>query len=420
MGLKKRVSPVIAKQRIMPIQYLRAGLGGSRAHEALFVEKMQRRLGETTAIIPLGRARSGIYLLTKLSIKGERRKILLSPYTIPDVVNMVMLAGGVPEFFDFEPASTAVRLSALERAIDEQTAAVFVTHYHVNEPQLEELITVCKQRSVSLFDDCAITFGGSVRGKPIGTLTDASVFSFSAFKVLNFFWGGMISTRDQALAERIEAEVNSWPRLGARDYIGPLRRCLTYDLATQPFVFDKVVYPMFLRKARTAGVPKSLENARIETLSLDSTITSRPALAAFAEWLRKLDWIDDWLAHRRSIAAIYRQRLGEYMVTADRASEDVIVGSCFVNFPIYVDEHSRDTIILEMMEAGFDLGLSLYPNCRTSPRLTNIAGSSDNINALTKRTLYLPTHFGVSEEYADTLSARMTQALVCNCKQDRK
>ncbi len=47
-------------------------------------------------IAPVGRARAGLYLLVKNAVKPERRRVLMSSFTIADVVNMVVFAGGEP------------------------------------------------------------------------------------------------------------------------------------------------------------------------------------------------------------------------------------------------------------------------------------------------------------------------------------
>ena len=185
-----RAPEAVAKQRIMPISYRRALGGGRIEDEAIFLAKTRMRLGADSHAIAIGRARTGIYLLAKLATRGERKRVLMSPFTISDLVTMVMLAGAEPVFYDFEPSSTACSLASLESLIDDKTACVIVTHYHVNEPRLGQIEALCRAHGAYLFDDCALSFGGDIEGRSIGTLTDASVFSFSSFKLLNYFWGG--------------------------------------------------------------------------------------------------------------------------------------------------------------------------------------------------------------------------------------
>ena len=394
----------------MPISYRRALASGAARDEERFLAKIAQRLGAETRAIPIGRARTGIYLLAKHAARGPRRKVLLSPFTIPDVVTMVTLAGAEPVFYDFEPNSTACSLASLEALIDDKTACVLITHYHVNEPRLPQIAEICRAHGAYLFDDCAISFGGAVDGRPIGTLTDASVFSFSSFKLLNYFWGGLITTRDPEISEPIAETVAAWSRLGARDYAAPAKACLKYDLASSPPLFGSVVFPLIRSRLRKSAAVKGLEHIRIETAELNPTLTSRPSLAAFAEWTPKLDRIDGWLAERRKLAAVYRKQLGHLMVGAD-TPQSVIEGSCFTNFPVIVPEERCAGIARALLLSGFDVGRSLYPNAHRHPKFTTVGGCSDNVDRMVASTIYLPTHFGVSASYAEAIAARLADEI---------
>lgn len=396
----------IAKQRINPIAYWRLFTSGSAGDEAHLLSAMTDHFGPSCSVFPLGRARAGIYLLVKFAVREGRRKVLLSPYTIPDVVNMVLLAGGQPVFFDCESGCTSCDIDQFESTIDNATACAMVTHHHVNEPRLVELQALCRARGIYLFDDCAIAFGGSVAGRPLGVLTDASIFSFSSFKLLNFFWGGLVTTCNDEIAQFVGRTVEPWLRLSRADYRVPALRCLEYDVASRPPLFDKVIFPLLRRRSRRSGGTAGLEFVRIETETLDRTIASRPSYAAFAEWNRKLPKVDAWLSHRRAIAHVYSRTLGDRMVSAN-FPQAVREGSCFVNFPVLVSEERRDAIGQEMMLAGYDIGRSLYPNVHRHPRFREFAGCSGNVDRLVNGTVYLPTHFGVSEAYAQDLAGEL-------------
>ena len=409
---RRDVASVVAKQRIMPLAYWRPLAGGAERDETVFLEAMVAHFGPETRAIPIGRARSGFHLLTQAAISEGRRKVLMSSYTIPDVVKMVTLAGGEPVFYDFEPDATAASLDSLSRLIDCETACVVVTHYHVNEVRLAEIAALCRAHGARLFDDCAIAFGGVLDGAPIGVHTDASVFSSSSFKLLNYFWGGLVTTRDEALAERIARVVESWPRLRARDYAPQAKACARYDFASRPLAFRTLVFPMLQRRLKAATSTRGLEHVRVESISLDATLTSRPAMAAFAEWREKLGQVDQWVERRRAIAAIYRRRLAAHMVGRDTPGP-ILAGSCFTNFPILAPAERRGAVVRELILRGFDVGANLYPNTQRQPGFTEIAGESANVDRLVAASLYLPTHFGVSEDYAEAL-AEETRALLDN------
>src|SRR6188508_929872 len=61
--------------------------------------------------MPQGRV--GIYLAVKALIKPGQ-KVVLSPYTIADVINMVICAGGVPVFADIDRCTTNIRAQDVE------------------------------------------------------------------------------------------------------------------------------------------------------------------------------------------------------------------------------------------------------------------------------------------------------------------
>jgi perosamine synthetase len=241
-------------------------------------------------------------------------------------------------------------------------------------------------------------------------LTDASVFSFSTFKLLNYVWGGLITTRDPDIAHATTETVEAWPRLAAHDFLAPALSCLRYDVASRPLLFKSVVLSLIRRKVQRSAAAKDLERMRIETTGISRTLTSRPSLAAFAEWARKLPSIDGWLAQRRHLAAIYRRRLGHRMVGAE-TPEAILVGSCFVNFPVIVPQDRCAEIARAMILAGYDVGRSLYPNVHRHPKFTSVSGASDNVDDLVASFIYLPTHFGVPDDYAEAIAHRLSREI---------
>src|SRR6516225_7088162 len=111
-------------------------------------------------VIPLPRARLAVYFAVKHAVThSDRRKVLLSAFTIFDLINMVHLAGATPVFVDIEPGSPHLTPETLEAAMDEATAAVVVTHYHTSNRRIQEIADLCARKGVMLIEDCAISLG---------------------------------------------------------------------------------------------------------------------------------------------------------------------------------------------------------------------------------------------------------------------
>lgn len=398
------------RQIIYPLRYVRSFVSADSNTETEFAESFGRLLGGDVFVTPLGRARGGIYLLTKLTITDQRRKVILSPYTIPDVVNMVRFAGGEPVFVDVLSNSTNIDVDQLTRLMGEDTACVFVTHYHVNQNSLLDIRELCRARGIKLFDDCALALGADFMGTRIGRATDASVFSLSSFKTLNFFWGGAISTTSRALGETLRATVETWPRLRISQYKSQILKTLRYDVATRQKLFSNILFPILRRKINATEVQDVLPLSRVESRSLDETIMSRPSLSAAEEWNRKIGSIAQYLDHRQRIAALY-DRDFEPRLVARETSREVRQGSCYVNYPIFVDPARRNDVYHDILARGFDVGLSLYPNAHETLGFADIPGETRNVSALVRSVITLPTHPKISETYANALARAVKAAL---------
>jgi perosamine synthetase len=399
---------IVPKQIIYSMRYIRPWLNPDARSDEHFCAAISRVLGGTH-VIPIGRARAGIYLLVKNAIDSQRRRVILSSYTILDVVNMVKLAGGEPVFVDFLPNSTNVDLKHLESLIDARTACVMLTHYHVSQDRLSDVAQACRSRGIKLFDDCAICLGATIGGARVGTLTEGSIFSFSGFKILNYLWGGIVAVRDDHSFAAINAEVSRWDRLKLTQYGKQALKILPYAAGTSSILFPLIFQ---LRRAflSSGKIEHIMPISRLETTSLDETIRSRPSLAALDEWIRKLPGIDDIVNHRRSIADVYDRYFRDISV-APETSDAIRRESAFVNYPIVVGQKRRDQVYRDILNRGFDVGLSLYPNVHETESYRSTEGRTTNVTMLVRSVLTLPTHTRVTAAYADELAVTVRKVL---------
>jgi hypothetical protein len=226
---------------------------------------------------------------------------------------------------------------------------------------------------------------------------------------LNYFWGGALAVRSGPLFQTVAAEIRNWPRLALRQYRRQAAKTLIYAVATSPAVF-----PVFFRLRRPRAVSRKIEDvfplSRVETVSVDATITSRPHLNALKEWNAKFSTLPDRVSRRRSIAAIYDSYFRNLSVSAE-TSDTRRLESCFVNYPVVVGIDRRDELYRAMLTAGFDIGLSLYPNAHEVDTFRNIAGDTKNVSNLVRSVLTLPTHARIELDYADALARKLADFL---------
>lgn len=216
-------------------------------HRGPATSRLEKKLSEMMGvkhIILTPTARTGIYISLSSLIKPGQR-VILSPITIVDVINMVICAGGVPVFADVEPNTCNIDAKEVERLIDSNSGAVLVTHLHGLACDIKKIREICQARKIPLIEDAAQAFSTQVDGQWVGTFGDAGVFSFGMYKVVNAFLGGMVVTNDDHLNEQLREKMKKFPLIPLKTYLKKVLHALATDISTSPIVFSLFTYWLF-------------------------------------------------------------------------------------------------------------------------------------------------------------------------------
>ena len=388
---------MISNLIIYPINYVRfflSVLSPNKINLHRFNNFFLKSINLKNNIIFLGRARTGIYLLVKFFLKkNEKKGVLLSPFTIPDLVNLVIKAGGIPYFLDFEKKTTFLSIKILKKALKKKLFSVLIlTHYSINEKNYAEIIRICKNKNIKVIEDSAISFVGSSGNTKINSLGDASILSFSSFKLINFFYGGAIICKNQHCFKTISKEISSWPEMSFLYYFFKFLENIKYEILTSYFVLWAFKYFYFNSK-------KKYTNYKFGTM--DSSYFTKPSKLFYFEIQKKIHKYKDYLEHRRKISLIYFKYLKNISVPYNVTALQICQSSCY-NYLIYVK--NRDQLRMKILKDNFLLGKIFYENCKNLNQLKKYKGFTENINNLMKHLIILPTHLRVSSSDAKNLS----------------
>lgn len=134
-------------------------------------------------------ARNAIYhALRALEVPAGGR-VLVPAYICASAVEPIVSYGATVEFYAVDESCT-VDLADVERRIRRETAAVLAVHYFGFPQAMRELRALCDDRGLRLIEDCAHVLVGECGGAPMGSLGDASVFSWRKF--LPIYDGGAL------------------------------------------------------------------------------------------------------------------------------------------------------------------------------------------------------------------------------------
>lgn len=216
-------------------------------HHGAELDNLSKAIQEVLHIsyaIPMPTARFAIYISLKTLLRSKR-KVILSPYTIVDVINMVICAGGEPIFADIDPVTCNIDPNEIEKLIDGETGAVLITHLHGLACNLKKIKELCQRHHVPLIEDCAQAFTGRYDNRYVGTIGDAGIFSFGMYKIVNSFYGGMLVTPDKSIYAQIKNEMEKLPFFSKKLYLKKCLFALATDISTAPGLFQTLTYPIF-------------------------------------------------------------------------------------------------------------------------------------------------------------------------------
>jgi dTDP-4-amino-4,6-dideoxygalactose transaminase len=130
-------------------------------------------------------------------------EVIVPAQTHTATAHAVELVGAKPVFVDAERATGNVDLAALEAAITPRTRAISLVHYLGVPVDMERINAIAQKRGLKVLEDCALAIGTKFKGRHAGLWGDVGCFSFYPVKHLTTAEGGVILTRDAALAARL-------------------------------------------------------------------------------------------------------------------------------------------------------------------------------------------------------------------------
>lgn len=141
-------------------------------------------------------------ILHALHLKGE---VITTPFTYASTTQAIVRCGLTPVFCDVEPEWYTMDADKIEALITEKTCAILPVHVYGNVCQDIKIEAVAKKYHLKVIYDAAHAFGVRYKGKGIGNLGDAAMFSFHATKVFHTIEGGAVSYQDDSLRRDMEA-----------------------------------------------------------------------------------------------------------------------------------------------------------------------------------------------------------------------
>jgi perosamine synthetase len=146
---------------------------------------------------------TGAFLVLHAWGIGPGDEVIVPSLTFIASVNVIRHVGATPVFAEIDPATYNIDPTDVARRITSRTRVIMPVDQLGLPCGIDAICSLASRHGLRVLDDAACAFGSRSNDRPVGALADISVFSLHARKVITTAEGGMITTDDVALAERL-------------------------------------------------------------------------------------------------------------------------------------------------------------------------------------------------------------------------
>jgi dTDP-4-amino-4,6-dideoxygalactose transaminase len=199
--------PDIGEEEIAEVvDTLRSGWITTGPKARRFEAEFAAFLGEPALhCIAVNSATAGLHLALEALGIGPGDEVITTTHTFTATAEVVRYLGADVRLVDIDPATLNIDPKLIEAAITPKTRAIMPVHYGGLAADMAAVLDIARRHGLKVVEDAAHALPSTCGSRLIGTLdSDAAVFSFYANKTITTGEGGMLVTRDEALARRAQ------------------------------------------------------------------------------------------------------------------------------------------------------------------------------------------------------------------------
>ncbi|WP_163533712.1 UDP-4-amino-4,6-dideoxy-N-acetyl-beta-L-altrosamine transaminase [Helicobacter suis] len=151
-------------------------------------------------------ATSALFMIYR-ALHLEGQIVLTTPLSFVATSSMLLANNALPLFCDIKEDGN-IDENLLEHVQNKAIKAVVSVDYGGKSVEADAIKAFCKKHNLYFISDSSHSLGGSYKGSKIGTLADASIFSFHAIKPITTGEGGAVATNDSNLYQKLKLLVS--------------------------------------------------------------------------------------------------------------------------------------------------------------------------------------------------------------------
>lgn len=293
-----------------------------------------------------------LHLALKALGIGPDDEVIMPTLTYIATANAVTYCGAKPVFADSDPNTWNVDPADIERKITSRTKAIIPVHLYGLPCDMDAIMKLAKKYGLYVIEDAAEAHGAQWKGKTVGSIGDIGSFSFFGNKIITCGEGGMLTTEDSELYEK-------------------------------------------MKLLRSQGVDPNKRYWHV-TVAYNYRMTNMQAAVGLGQ-LENVRW---HMEQRQRVRALYEKQLpmlGD-LVSVQNVPEDA--SHVYWMFSVVLSDKvslSRGEVMRRMEERNIEMRPLFYPMHIMPPYLDNTV-NAPVAEKLSQRGINLPTHGNLGEE----------------------
>lgn len=359
----------------------------------IFLNDLKKQLN-TENLLLTSQGRVAAYNIFKVITSETKKEIIVSPYTLTEVINAIVYAGAIPIYVDIDIKTGLPLEDELEKKINPRTAGIVITHLFSKK---EDLIAFKDKYfgKIIIIEDVAINLGAKLNDKEyLGTVFDYGFYSFGIMKNLCTFHGGALFARDKEKLKEIEKNISSNEEYPFFSSLKLVLFCILIDIAYSNIVYNLFTHHILklsfkkLDKIMYPGVyPNFPKN---KPLHYNYKFQESFAIAG----ITNLKNLKSKIMSRVENVKLYQKYLMKNL-HINNSSE--YIENSFLEYPILLKKNSNRFLSKELLKLGYDIRHTWYINSVTVKQLNYKFDDFPNCDLLHKNILSLPTHSKIRE-----------------------
>ena len=166
-----------------------------------FEQRFGDKFGQGRIAIAVGSGTDALHLSYILAGIQPGDEVIVPVFTCTATNIPLLYTGATIRFADVQPGTLNIDPEHVKRLINKKTKAIICVHYGGLPCDMNELGEIAAKWGIPVIEDAAHALGATYKGKPIGTISDFTIFSFQAIKHITTGDGGMLILKDATLKD---------------------------------------------------------------------------------------------------------------------------------------------------------------------------------------------------------------------------